>query len=144
MKKQPCFGSIVLIVLLVIFCSMNLLAGIFAPMIFLPKLDMGMVLLISLSARVIQGLVQGKMKIEAADMVISAAAFGILPWCTGIAGGMQGITLCVIGGAAYGITGFLLYGSVQKVSVKPVRRLALIINGMILFLAFQSLSGMFL
>lgn len=144
MKKQPYFGSIVLGILLGLFCIVNLLAGMFAPLASLPKLDISMVILLSLLAKVVEGCVRGRLKTEAADVLISAAAFALLPWCAGMTDGTQAVKMCVIGGIAYGLVSFFLQGAAQRTSVKRVHKLALIINALVLFLAFQSLSGMLL
>lgn len=144
MKKQPYFGSIVLSILLGLFCIVNLLSGIFAPLASMPKLEIPMILLLSALAKVIQGCVQDSLKTGMADVLIGTAAFALLPWCAGLTGGVQAVKLCIIGGIVYGLAGFFLYGAAQRSSVTHVHKLALIINAVVLFLAFQSFSGVLL
>lgn len=144
MKKSSYFGSIVLIILLGLFCAAGLIYRLVAPLTTFPGLDLMMVILLALLAKVIQGCVQGSLQSDVIDIVIAALGYGLLPLCAGLVSGVEAVKLLVLGGIFYALVGFFLQGSCKRSSLTKVHKLPLIINALILFLAFQGLSGLWL
>lgn len=144
MKEKSLLGNTLLAGVVGVFCLVCVLLRAFAPAVILPELDLPMLALLSLAALTIERyLAPDRGRPWVLAILLGGAAFALLPWCAGLTEGGTAWKLFLAGAAVYG-GGAFLYGSMsRRLSATPAGRLAPAVSAFVLFLACQSLAGLF-
>lgn len=127
--------------------GMILLAAIlvrtFAPASFLPKLDIPTMVLISLVALVLDHyLTAGVKRCYLCVALLSALAFGLLPYAACFVGAIHALKLGLIGGITFTVTTWLYTQAMDRLSSGPAAKAAPIVCAVGVYLAAQGMAGM--
>ena len=114
----------------------------FAPNFIIPSLDIPNLVLLSLAALVIDHYAAPHTKrCWICIPVLSAVAFGLLPWCACVVAGEEALKLAVAGGIVFTVTAWL-YSSIQdRLSSGPAAKAAPVCSALGLYLAVQCFAG---
>lgn len=117
----------------------------FLPNFILPELDIPNMVLISLTALVLDHyLAPGAKRCYICIPVFSAITFGLLPFAACFVGGMEALKLGVYGGIVFTVITWV-YSSIQdRLSSGPAAKAAPLMSAFGVYLAIQALMGMFL
>ena len=117
----------------------------FLPNFIIPRLDIPNMVLISLTALVLDHyLAPGAKRCYICIPVFSAISFGLLPFAACFVGGMEALKLGLYGGIVFTVITWV-YSSIQdRLSSGPAAKAAPVMSAFGLYLAIQALMGMFL
>ena len=145
MKNRKYTSNAALPVVLGIFLLTCLLVRTFNPMAVLPRLDIPMVVLLSLvSLLAAHYLTQGKEACDAISLALSAVTFGLLPYVSGFATVEAALKLALAGGVAFFVAAWLFDEMMERLSSGPVAKAAPVLSALGLYLAAQCFAGMIL
>ncbi len=145
MKQNPLKRAALLAAVVGLTCLGLGLAGALAPMAVLPKLDLPLMLGLSLIALTLDAYwnrTELSWPALAANTVLGGAVFALLPWCAGVAGGVPALTLGLAGAAVFGVSALLYAAAMERIATGPKAPLAPAGAALMLFLAGQCLSGL--
>ena len=146
MKHNPLNRAALLAAVVGLACLGLSVGGALAPMAILPKLDLPLMLGLSLIALTLDGYLGAGSKLSWPALLANAAlggiAFGLLPWCAGAAGGTPAWVLGLAGGAVFGTASLLYTAALERIATGPKAPLAPAGAALRLFLAGQCLSGL--
>ena len=146
MKHNPLNRAALLAAVVGLACLGLSVGGALAPMAILPKLDLPLMLGLSLIALTLDGYLGAGSKLSWPALLANAAlggiAFGLLPWCAGAAGGTPAWVLGLAGGAVFGTASLLYTAALERIATGPKAPLATAGAALMLFLAGQCLSGL--
>lgn len=146
MKHNPLNRAALLAAVVGLACLGLSVGGALAPMAILPKLDLPLMLGLSLIALTLDGYLGAGSKLSWPALLANAAlggiAFGLLPWCAGAAGGTPAWVLGLAGGAVFGTASLLYTAALERIATGPKAPLAPAGTALMLFLAGQCLSGL--
>ena len=116
----------------------------FLPNFIIPELDIPNMVLISLTALVLDHyLAPGAKRCYICIPVFSAITFGLLPFAACFVGGMEALKLGVYGGIVFTVITWV-YSSIQdRLSSGPAAKAAPLMSAFGVYLAIQALMGMF-
>ena len=117
----------------------------FLPNFIIPTLDIPNMVLISLTALVIDHyLAPGAKRCYICIPVFSAITFGLLPFAACFVGAMEAVKLGLFGGIVFTATTWLFSSMQDRISSGPAAKAAPVVSALGLYLAIQCLRGMFL
>lgn len=136
-------------ILLTLVLGIALLAGIlvrtFAPTVILPKLDIPNMVLISLIALVPDHyLARGVKRCYAHVALLSALAFGLLPYAACFVGLWDALKLGLIGGIIFTVMTWLYSSALDRLSSGRTAKAAPVVCALGLWLAAQCMAGIVL
>lgn len=145
MKENKYFLNTALIAVLTAALAAAVLVRTFAPAAILPELDIPNMVLLSLIALLADHyLAKGAKRCNICIPLLSAAAFGILPFVAGFATGVEALKLAAVGGAVFTAVTWLFFSAQDRLSSGPQAKAAPIGLAMGLYLAAQCFAGMIL
>lgn len=145
MKKRNYASNLALSVVLGIFLVICLLVRTFNPMAVLPRLDVPMVVALSLVALLAAHyLAKAQEACDAISLVLAAVSFGLLPYVSGFAAVMDALKLALVGGIAFFVTAWLFDEMMERLSSGPAAKAAPALSALGLYLAAQCFAGMIL
>lgn len=146
MKHNPLKRSALLAVVVGAACLALALAGALAPMAIRPKFDLVMVLGLSLVALTLDAYLGAASRLSwpalLANTALGGLAFGLLPWCAGVAGTAPAWALGLAGAAVFGAASLLYTAALERIATGSKAPLAPAGTALMLFLAGQCLSGL--
>ena len=142
MKENKYFLNTALALVLGVAGVIAVLVRTFAPNFIIPSLDIPNLVLLSLVTLVVDHYAApNAQRCWICIPVLSAVAFGLLPWCACVVAGTEVLKLAVAGGVVFTITTWL-YTSIQdRLSTGPAAKAAPVVSAFGLYLAFQCFSG---
>lgn len=142
MKNKTYTLNILLTVVLGIALFTAILVRTFAPTIILPKLDIPNMVLISLIALVLDHyLARGVKRCYLCVALLSALAFGLLPFGACFVGLWDALKLGLIGGIVFTVMTWLYTSALDRLSSGPAAKAAPVICALGLWLAAQCFAG---
>lgn len=143
MKNKTYTLNILLTVVLGIALFTAILVRTFAPTIILPKLDIPNMVLISLIALVLDHyLARGVKHCYLCVALLSALAFGLLPFGACFVGLWDALKLGLIGGIVFTVTTWLYTSAQDRLSSGPAAKAAPVVCALGMWLAAQCFAGM--
>ena len=117
----------------------------FVPAAVLPRLDVPNLVLISLTALVLEHLIApGAKRCRICVPVFSVITFGLLPLAAGMVTLEQMWKPALIGGGVFTVTAWLFGSMVGRIATGKASRIAAVVSALGLYLAAQGFAGMFL
>ena len=114
----------------------------FAPNIIMPEMDIPNMVLISLTALLLDHyLAYGAKRCYICIPVFSALAFGLLPFAACFVGALEALKLGVLGGAVFTAVTWLFSAMEDRLSTGPIAKLAPVMSALGLYLACQVFMG---
>lgn len=145
MKNRNYTSNVTLPLVLGIFLLVCLLVRTFNPMAVLPKLDVPMVVALSLAALLAAHyLAKAIEPCDALSLVLAALTFGLLPYVSGFATVMEALKLALVGAVAFFVTAWLFDEMMERLSSGPVAKAAPVLSALGLYLAAQCFAGIIL
>ena len=145
MKKNQYLLNTILAVVVFVAMLVLMLVRTFHPAVWLPKLDIPNMVLLSLVALVFEHYVQPHNKrCYICIPVLSAVTFGLLPAVAGVIAVAEAWKFALVGGVVFTVTTFLYSSIEERLSSGPKAHAAAIISALCLFLASQIFAGMIL
>lgn len=145
MKNRNYTSNVTLPLVLGIFLLVCLLVRTFNPMAVLPKLDVPMVVALSLAALLAAHyLAKAKEPCDALSLVLAALTFGVLPYVSGFATVMEALKLALVGAVAFFVTAWLFDEMMERLSSGPAAKAAPVLSALGLYLAAQCFAGIVL
>lgn len=143
MKENKYFRNTALTAVLAIALAVCTVLRAVIPLGVLPELDIPNMVLISLTALMLDHyLVPGLKRLDMLTVLMAALTFGLLPFAAGFADIIGALKLAMAGGIVFTLTA-LLFGQMQeRVSSGPKAKAALIVGTLGLYLAAQCFAGM--
>lgn len=144
--KNPLKCSALLALVVGAACLALALTGALDPMTIRPRFDLVMILGLSLITLTLDAYLGARSKLSwpvlLANTALGGIAFGLLPWCAGVAGATPAWVLGLAGAAVFGIASLLYTAALERIATGPKAPLAPVGTALILFLAGQCLSGL--
>lgn len=145
MKENKYFLNTALTAVVTLALAVAVLVRTFAPAVIIPGPDIPGLVLLSLAALLADHyLAKGARRCYICISLLSAAAFGVLPFAAGFATGMEALKLAVVGGAVFTATTWLFTSAQDRISSGPKAKAAPIGLAVGLYLASQCFAGMIL
>ena len=145
MKNRKYTSNVALPVFLGVFLLVCLLVRVFNPMAILPKLDVPMIVALSLAALLASHyLTHGREACNVVSFALAAVTFGLLPYVSGFATGMEAAKLALVGGITFFVAAWLFDEMMERLSTGPVAKAAPVLGAFGLYLAAQCFAGMIL
>lgn len=142
MKNQKYFLNTALAVVFGLVLLAMILIRTFAPVIILPKLDIPNMVLISLTALLVDHYVcKGAKRCYICISIFAVLTFGLLPFAACLATALEAVKLGVIGGVVFTAVTWLFSAMEDRLSTGPAAKLAPILSALGLYLAAQSFMG---
>lgn len=142
MKENKYFLNTALAVVLGLALTAAVLVRTFAPAVIIPGLDLPNLVLVSLTALVIDHyLAPGAKRCWICIPVLSALTFGLLPFAACFVGGAEALKLGIIGGVVFTVTAWLFTSMQDRLSSGPAAKAAPLFSAFGLYLAAQCLMG---
>lgn len=117
----------------------------FAPIIIIPQLNIPNMVLVSLAALLLDHyLAPGAKRCWICIPVLSAAAFGLLPWAACFVGVAEAVKLAVVGGIVFTAAAWLFTSIQDRLSSGPACKAAPVVSAVGLYLAAQAFMGIIL
>lgn len=114
------------------------------PAIILPGVDIPLLLAVCLWAMLLERwLTHDRCRCWAAMAALSAATFGLLPLCAGMAGAAQALKLAAVGSGVFLVSCVLFDSMAERIASGPHSGAAYPLTAFLLFLAGQGLSNIF-
>ncbi len=144
MKKQQDFLGIFLACITGLAVFAALLARAFVPRLILPQLSGGNLVLLSLTALVLDHyIVKGSRRDFRLVPVYGALVFGIFPFAASFTAPVEALTLALVGAALFSLVTWLFDAMLDRLSSGPVAKIAPLASAAGLYLAAQCLMGIF-
>lgn len=116
----------------------------FLPGFIIPELDVPNMVLISLAALLVDHyLAPNARRCYVCAALFGALSFGLLPFAACFVGGLEAVKLGVMGGIVFTVTTWLYSSMTDRLSTGPAAKAAPFMSAFGLYLAVQSLMGMF-
>ncbi len=145
MKKQDHMLSTLLALVLAVLLLAAVLVRTFFPIVIIPRLDIPMLVLISLVALLAERyLAPGARRCWPCVAVLAALTFGLLPWAACFTWGTRVWVLAAVGGAVFTVTAWLFTSVCDRLASGPSARLAPWVSALGLYLAAQGLMAVIL
>ena len=117
----------------------------FAPVAVLPKLDIPNMVLLSLSALVLDHYIApGAKRCYICIPVLAAVTFGLLPFAACFVGALDALWLALAGGVIFTLVTWIFTTMADRLSTGPVAKAAPILSALGLYLAVQCFMGILL
>lgn len=145
MKNKTYFLNCLLTLILGAVLAAAVLVRTFAPAVIIPALNIPNLVLLSLAALVADHyLAPGAKRCYGCIGLLSALAFGLLPWAACFTAGWEAVKLGLAGGIVFTACTWL-YSSIQdRLSSGPASKLAPVLSALGLYLAAQCFAGIWL
>ncbi|MBQ3503226.1 MAG: hypothetical protein IJA75_00805 [Oscillospiraceae bacterium] len=145
MKNKTYILNTFLTCVLGIYLLVCILVRTFAPAIILPKASIPNMVLLSLAALVLDHyLAPGAKRCYICIPLLSAAAFGLLPFAACMVGAAQALKLALVGGLTFTVTTWLFSTIQERLSSGPAARASAFFSAVSLYMAAQCFMGIFL
>ena len=145
MKNRKYTSNVALPVVLGIFLLTCVLVRTFNPMAVLPRLDVPMVVALSLAALLSSHyLTHGREACDVFSLVLAGITFGLLPYVSGFATGMGALKLALVGGVTFFVAAWLFDEMMERLSSGPAAKAAPVFSALGLYLAAQCFAGIIL
>ncbi len=145
MKNKTYTLNLLLTAVLGIILLAAILVRTFAPTTIIPKLDIPTMVLIALIALVLDHyLAPGVKRCYLCVAILSALAFGLLPYTACFVGLWDALKLGLIGGITFTVTTWLYTSAQDRLSSGPAAKAAPVLSALGLYLATQCFAGMIL
>ena len=145
MKNKTYVLNTFLAVVLGVYLAVCVLVRTFAPNIILPKVNIPNLVLLSLVALVLDHyLAPGAKRCYICIPVLSAIAFGLLPFAACFVGGMDALKLALVGGLTFTVTTWLFTTIQERLSSGPAARASAFFSAVSLYMAAQCFMGILL
>ena len=145
MKNRKYTSNVALPVVLGIFLLACVLIRTFNPMAVLPRLDVPMVVALSLVALLsAHYLAKAQEACDAVSLILAALTFGLLPYVSGFATVMEALKLALVGAIAFFVAAWLFDEMMERLSSGPAAKAAPVLSALGLYLAAQCFAGMIL
>ena len=145
MKNRNYTSNVALPVVLGVFLLVCVLIRTFNPMAVLPKLDVPMVVALSLVALLAAHyLAKANEACDVISLVLAALSFGLLPYVSGFATVMGALKLALVGAIAFFVAAWLFDEMMERLSSGPAAKAAPVLSALGLYLAAQCFAGIIL
>ena len=145
MKNKTYILNLFLTAVLGIYLLVCILVRTFAPAIILPKATVPNMVLISLVALVLDHyLVPGAKRCYICIPVLSAFAFGLLPFAACLVGAAEALKLALVGGLTFTVTTWLFTTIQERLSSGPAAKASAFFSAVSLYMAAQCFMGILL
>lgn len=145
MKENKYFLNTALAVVLGLALLIAVLVRTFAPAVIIPGLDIPGLVLMSLTALVLDHyLAKGARRCWICIPLLSALTFGLLPFAACFVSGAAALKLAIIGGIVFTVTAWLFTSIQDRLSSGPAAKAAPVLSALGLYLAAQCFAGMLL
>jgi len=145
MKNKTYILNTFLTCVLGIYLLVCILVRTFAPAIILPKASIPNMVLLSLAALVLDHyLAPGAKRCYICIPLLSAAAFGLLPFAACMVGAAQALKLALVGGLTFTVTTWLFSTIQERLSSGPAARASAFFSAVSLYMAAQCFMGILL
>ena len=145
MKNKNYTSNVALPVVLGVFLLVCVLIRTFNPMAVLPKLDVPMVVALSLVALLAAHyLAKANEACDVISLVLAALSFGLLPYVSGFATVMEALKLALVGAIAFFVAAWLFDEMMERLSSGPAAKAAPVLSALGLYLAAQCFAGIIL
>ena len=145
MKNKNYTSNVALPVVLGVFLLVCVLIRTFNPMAVLPKLDVPMVVALSLVALLAAHyLAKANEACDVISLVLAALSFGLLPYVSGFATVMGALKLALVGAIAFFVAAWLFDEMMERLSSGPAAKAAPVLSALGLYLAAQCFAGIIL
>ena len=145
MKNRKYTSNLALPVVLGIFLLVCVFVRTLNPMAVLPKLDIPMVVALSLAALLAAHYLSSERDgCDVISLLLAALTFGLLPYVSGFATVEAALKLALAGGIAFFVTAWLFDEMMERLSSGPVAKAAPVFSALGLYLAAQCFAGMIL
>lgn len=143
MKKNPYFLNTALAAILAIALLVCVFLRSFAPRVILPRLDIPNMMLLSLLALLLDHyLARGAKRCYICVPLLSALAFGLLPFAAGFLTAVAALKTALLGGIVFTAATWLFSSVQERLATGPKAKLAPILTAFGLYLAAQSFAGL--
>ena len=144
MKQNKYFLNTALAAVLLVACAIAVLVRTFQPAAVIPILDIPNMVILSLAALLADHYAaRGAARCYICIPLLSAVAFGLLPFCAGFATGMEALKLAVMGGVVFTAATWLYSAMMDRLSSGPAAKAAPFLSALGLYLAAQCFAGIF-
>lgn len=145
MKNKTYVLNTLLIAVVGIAMLAAVLVRTFAPIVIIPGLNIpGMVALSLVALLLDHYLAPGAKRCYICIPLLSAAAFGLLPWAACFAAGGYALKLAVVGGVVFTVTTWLFSSIQDRLATGPAAKAAPFMSAVGLLLAAQVMMGIIL
>lgn len=145
MKNKTYILNTLLAVVLGVYLLVCVLVRTFAPAIILPKANIPNLVLLSLVALVLDHyLAPDAKRCYICIPLLSAAAFGILPFAACFAGAVEAVKLALVGGLTFTVTTWLFTTIQERLSSGPAAKASAFFSAVSLYMAAQCFMGILL
>ena len=145
MKNRKYTSNVALPVILGVFQLACVLVRTFNPMAVLPRLDIPMVVALSLAALLVSHyLTHGREACDVVSFALAAVTFGLLPYVSSFAAVIDAAKLALVGGIAFFVAAWLFDEMMERLSSGPAAKAAPVLSALGLYLAAQCFAGMIL
>lgn len=145
MKNKSYILNTALVTILTVALVVAVLIRTFAPNVIIPILNVPNIVLLSLTALLVDHYIaKGAKRCYICTAVFSALCFGLLPLAAGFAPPAQAWKLALAGGVIFTLVTFLFSSIQERLSSGPAAKSAPLLSALGLYLAFQIFSGMIL
>ena len=145
MKNKTYMLNTFLAIVLGIYLLIAVIVRAFCPQIIMPKADIPGIVLISLIALVLDHyLVPDAKRCYICIPVLSAVAFGLLPYAAAFVAPMEALKLAVSGCVVFTVTTWLFTTIQERLSSGPAAKASAFFSAVSLYMASQCFMGMIL
>ena len=145
MKNKTYFLNTILAVVLGLYLLVCVLVRTFAPAVILPKASIPNFVLLSLAALVLDHyLVPDAKRCYICIPVLSAVAFGLLPFAACMVGAGEAVKLALVGGLTFTVTTWLFTTIQERLSSGPAAKASAFFSAVSLYMAAQCFMGILL
>lgn len=144
MKNKMYILNTILAALLGAACLAAVLVRTFAPNFIIPSLDASNMVLLSLTALVLDNYLAPRAKrCYVSIALLAALTFGLLPLAACFAGIMEALRLALLGALVFTVCTWVFGTMTDRLSTGPAAKAAPVISALGLYLAAQCLMGIF-
>ena len=145
MKNKTYILNTFLALVLGIYLLIAIFVRTFCPAIILPKASVPNLVLLSLIALVLDHyLAPDAKRCYICIPVLSAVAFGLLPWAACFVSGLEALKLALVGCIVFTVTTWLFTTIQDRLSSGPAAKASAFFSAVSLYMAAQCFMGMFL
>lgn len=145
MKNKTYTLNTLLAAVVGIACLTALMVRTFAPAVIIPEPNIPNIVLISLAAVLLDYyLAPGAKRCYVCIAALSALTFGLLPLAAGLVTIMDALILTLVGGITFTLVTFLFTSIQDRLSSGPAAKATPLLSAIVLYLAFQCLTGIIL
>ena len=142
MKNKTYMLNTFLAVVLGVYLMVCIFVRTFAPNIILPKVSIPNLVLLSLVALVLDHyLVKDAKRCYICIPVLSALAFGVLPFAACFVGAVEALKLALMGGLIFTVTTWLFSTIQERLSTGPAAKASAFFSAVSLYMAAQCFMG---